>query len=210
LANLRTDKPVVPLKIIQRELRISLSREISKGELNLLDMEEEALTKHVNDLIEQLEEYICTKNRIDLYNKEGLGLALALNQNELDDEKHSSLYEDSFKADSISRSSKTKSAEQYLKRPSKNTINRQPLYAKLYKSYNDAILSQRRREDAKQPDQLSETSSKPTSKPESKSLAPIEERKSSQGEILALAGHNNPEHRSSSSQSVHSKKDEAG
>ena len=173
-------------------------------------MEEEALTKHVNDLIEQLEEYICTKNRIDLYNKEGLGLALALNQTELDDEKHSSIYEHSFKVDSISRSSKTKSAEQYLKGLSKNTINRQPLYAKLYKSYNDAILSQRRREDAQQPDQLSETSSKPTSRPESKSLTPIEERKSDQGEIKALAGHDNPDHRSSLSHSVHSKKDEAG
>ena len=60
------------------------------------DIDEEKLKKVVYDLINYLEGYVYTKNRIDLYKKEGLGLMIALEENDQDDmndvEKHSDLY----------------------------------------------------------------------------------------------------------------------
>ena len=66
---------------------------------------------------------------------------LALDDHELeaieDDEKRSELYEKEYRTqDGCSKTSKTKSAEQYLKEQSARTLNRQNLYQKLYKSYN--------------------------------------------------------------------------
>ena len=83
------------------------------------DLDEEKLSDIIYKLIDYLEGYVYTKNRIDLYKKEGLGLMIALEENDLDDmddvEKHSDLYVQEFRSeDGISKTSKTKSAEQYL------------------------------------------------------------------------------------------------
>lgn len=71
---------------------------------------------------------------------------LALNDHDLeaseDNEWRSGLYEKEYRTeDGCSKTSKTKSAEQYLKEQSVRTLNRQNLYQKLYKSYNDALMS---------------------------------------------------------------------
>ena len=52
---------------------------------------------------------------MDLYNKEGIGLAIALDHNEIDSESHSSLYHKELGSDGVSKTSKTQSAEEYLK-----------------------------------------------------------------------------------------------
>jgi len=120
LENLQEDKPIIPLKIIQSELKLGLKKEIERGTLSIQDIDEDKLKRYVFDLIDRLEGYVYTKNRIDLYHQEGLGLMLALDDHELeaieDDEKRSELYERDRRApDGCSRTSKTKSAEQYLK-----------------------------------------------------------------------------------------------
>lgn len=69
----------------------------------------------MNKLIKSLESYVYTKNRMDLYNKEGIGLAIALDHNEIDSESHSSLYHKELGSDGVSKTSKTQSAEEYLK-----------------------------------------------------------------------------------------------
>ena len=43
-----------------------------------------ALQRYLFKLINTLEKYIYTKNRIDLYNKEAVGLNVALNQRDLE------------------------------------------------------------------------------------------------------------------------------
>jgi hypothetical protein len=81
----------------------------------LSDLDEEALSKYVTRLIESLESYVFTKNRMDLYHKEGIGLAIALDENELDDEKFVSLYYKESNSEGLSKSSKTQSAEEYIR-----------------------------------------------------------------------------------------------
>ena len=116
LANLRADKPVIPLKIIIIELKTRLQRDLATQEIeSLREFDEEALTKYVNELIASLSSYIYTKNRIDLYHKEGVGLSIALDENELDCEHFTSLYYQDYRSDGCSKTSKTKSAEEYLK-----------------------------------------------------------------------------------------------
>ena len=68
-------------------------------------------------MTKSIESYVFTKNRIDLYYKDGIGLGIALDEKEkIDDyEKHSVLYEEAFDQDGLSKTSKTKSREQYLK-----------------------------------------------------------------------------------------------
>ena len=80
------------------------------------DINEEKLEKLIYELITYLEGYIYTKNRIDLYKKEGLGLMIALDENDHEDmddvEKHSDLYEQDYRSiDGISKTSRTKTAE---------------------------------------------------------------------------------------------------
>jgi hypothetical protein len=130
---LQEDKPIIPLKIIQNELKLGLQKEIESGNLSIQDIDEEKLKRYVFDLIEHLEGYVYTKNRIDLYHQEGLGLMLALDDHDLeaieDDERRSGLYEKEYRTeDGCSKTSKTKSAEQYLKEQSARTLNRQNLY----------------------------------------------------------------------------------
>ena len=64
-------------------------------------------------MISSLESYVYTKNRIDLYHKEGIGLGLALDEKERDDENFSSLHVDRPVSSEVcvSRTSKTISAE---------------------------------------------------------------------------------------------------
>ena len=52
------------------------------------------MTNYVNDMTKSIESYVFTKNRIDLYYKDGIGLGIALDDKEkIDDfEKHSVLY----------------------------------------------------------------------------------------------------------------------
>lgn len=112
LANLRPDKPVIPLKIIVQELKLLLEKEIQSGKLERIEkLDEQLLTKYVNQLTKSLESYVYTKNRIDLYHKEGIGLAIALDEREQDPEQQSNLYVDQYKDDGLSKTSKTKSAE---------------------------------------------------------------------------------------------------
>jgi len=80
------------------------------------DINEEKLEKMIYELINYLEGYIYTKNRIDLYKKEGLGLMIALDENDHEDmddvEKHSNLYVQDYRSiDGISKTSRTKTAE---------------------------------------------------------------------------------------------------
>ena len=95
LANLRPDKPVIPLKIIVQELKYLLEREIESGRLERIEkLDEQLLTKYVNQLTKSLESYVYTKNRIELYHKEGVGLAIALDERDQDPEEQSHLYEE--------------------------------------------------------------------------------------------------------------------
>ena len=90
---MRPDRPVIPLKILLTEIRLSLRKDMESQEIeSLSDLDEEALGKYVARLLESLESYVFTRNRMDLYHKEGIGLAIALDEDELDDEKFASLY----------------------------------------------------------------------------------------------------------------------
>ena len=67
------------------EVRLNLIRDLESQEIESLnDLNEESLTEYINKLIVSLESYVYTKNRLDLYNKEGVGLSIALDENELD------------------------------------------------------------------------------------------------------------------------------
>ena len=114
MANLRPDKPVIPLKIILIELKLQLERDILADKIEGLDkLDEETLTKYVNHMTKSIESYVYTKNRIDLYYKDGIGLGIALDEKEkIDDfEYQSILYEEAYGDDGLSKTSKTKSRE---------------------------------------------------------------------------------------------------
>lgn len=111
-----------------------------------------------------MESYVYTKNRIDLYHKEGIGLAIALDERDQDPEEQSHLYEEQYKDDGLSKTSKTKSAEQYLKSVSQQTINRQSLFKRLYKSYTDSVNHEFHRKEDKRQQSETETKSITTDK----------------------------------------------
>lgn len=78
---------------------MQLERDILAEKIEGLDkLDEETLTNYVNDMTKSIESYVFTKNRIDLYYKDGIGLGIALDEKEkIDDfEKHSVLYEKAF------------------------------------------------------------------------------------------------------------------
>jgi len=149
LFNLNKERPIVPLKILITELEISLARDLESGELeDLNDLEPSlnpgALQKYLFKLLNHLETYIYTKNRIDLYNKEAIGLNIALSEHDIetgerpDEESDYKIKE--YRGDGYSLTSKTKSSEAYLKNQDQRTINRQNLYRRLFKSYSDAVF----------------------------------------------------------------------
>jgi len=86
LSNLSSDKPVIPLKILMQELKLSLKRDIESEEIVLEEMDEDSLIQYLSELQTPLGRYVYTKNRMDLYNKEGIGLAIALDRDEIDSE----------------------------------------------------------------------------------------------------------------------------
>ena len=65
-------------------------------------------------------------------------MAIALDENELDDEKFTSLYYKEGTSEGLSKSSKTQSAEEYIRLQNEKTINRQNLYKKLFKTFEQA------------------------------------------------------------------------
>lgn len=72
-----------------------MERDILADKIEGLDkLDEDTLTNYVNDMTKSIESYVFTKNRIDLYYKDGIGLGIALDDKEkIDDfEKHSVLY----------------------------------------------------------------------------------------------------------------------
>ncbi len=78
---------------------MQLERDILAEKIEGLDkLDEETLTNYVNDMTKSIESYVFTKNRIDLYYKDGIGLGIALDEKEkIDDfEKYSVLYEKTF------------------------------------------------------------------------------------------------------------------
>jgi hypothetical protein len=78
---------------------LQLERDILAEKIEGLDkLDEETLTNYVNDMTKSIESYVFTKNRIDLYYKDGIGLGIALDEKEkIDDfEKYSVLYEKTF------------------------------------------------------------------------------------------------------------------
>lgn len=87
LSNLRPNKPVIPLKVIEVELKLSMERDIQGGRLvSVEELDETTFSDYVNELIVSLEGYVYTKNRFDLYHKEGVGLQIALDEGEMDEE----------------------------------------------------------------------------------------------------------------------------
>ena len=64
LANLRPDKPVIPLSLLTYELKLSLERDVKAGTINLDKITEEALMTYVEKMIDHLEKVVLIKNRI--------------------------------------------------------------------------------------------------------------------------------------------------
>jgi hypothetical protein len=121
------------------EIQLNLRKDLeSQGIESLSDLDEQSLTKYVTRLIDSLESYVYTKNRVDLYHKEGIGLAIALDGNELDVEQYTSLYYKEMNSEGASKSSRTQSAEEYLRLQNEKTISRQNLYKKLFKTFDEA------------------------------------------------------------------------
>jgi len=60
---------------------------------------------------------VITKNRVGLYHKEGLGLSLALDAKNLDEENFQSMYDHDMGADGCSKTSNTRSAPDCPKVP---------------------------------------------------------------------------------------------
>jgi hypothetical protein len=95
---------------------------MASGELESLDdlepsIEPGALQKYIGKLLDSLEGYIYTKNRIDLYNKEGIGLNIAIDEKDLEKYEDASDYlSKEFRNDGYSMTSKTRSADEYLKK----------------------------------------------------------------------------------------------
>jgi hypothetical protein len=72
--------------------------------------------KYLYTLIRRLEAFVYTKNRIDLYFKEGIGLNIAIDVEDTAKFEDFSDYAKPLKRhDGYSHTSATKSAEQYLK-----------------------------------------------------------------------------------------------
>jgi len=119
--NLDKDRPVVPLKILFTELKIQLRKDLDSGELeDLAHLDPEgnpgAMHKYLYALIHRLEAFVYTKNRIDLYFKEGIGLNIAIDiEDTAKFEDFSDYAKPNKRHDGYSHTSATKSAEQYLK-----------------------------------------------------------------------------------------------
>lgn len=89
-------------------------------------------------LLNNLESFIYTKNRIDLYNKESIGLNIALKNEDIEDDRtrddktknKESIDGDNdylvknYRGDGYSLTSKTRTADDYLKNQDRLTINR--------------------------------------------------------------------------------------
>jgi hypothetical protein len=61
LANLRPNKPVIPLKIILIELKLQLERDIPADKIEGLDkIDKEKLTKYINNMTKFIESYVYT------------------------------------------------------------------------------------------------------------------------------------------------------
>ena len=61
MANLRPDKPVIPLKIILIELKLQLERDIPADKIGSLDkIDKETLTKYINNMTKFIESYVYT------------------------------------------------------------------------------------------------------------------------------------------------------
>ena len=88
LQNLRPDKVVIPLKRIVQELKISLLADVKEGKVKLEDFDQDSVTDYVNNFVSSLDQFVITKNRIGLYHKEGLGLSIALDAENLDEENY--------------------------------------------------------------------------------------------------------------------------
>jgi hypothetical protein len=105
-----------------------LERDAKAGTINLDKITEDSLKTYVKKMIEHLEKVVLIKNRIDLYHKEGVGLTIALNENHFDEQHNiddenpkalmsfpdrdcEGLYDDAYRLDGASKTSKTKSLE---------------------------------------------------------------------------------------------------
>lgn len=91
LFNLNKERPIVPLKILIVELEIQLAKDLESGELETLNdlepsLQPGALQKYLFKLLNHLETYIYTKNRIDLYNKRSIGLNVALGSEDIEND----------------------------------------------------------------------------------------------------------------------------
>ena len=97
------------------ELKFSLKKDLQSGEIDLKEMDEDSLAEYIKTLCVNLEKYVYTKNRIDLYNKEGIGLAIAIDQRDLEQEEYTSIYYPVHNSEGVSKSSRTQSAEEYMR-----------------------------------------------------------------------------------------------
>jgi hypothetical protein len=83
LESLKDDKPIIPLNIIEGELKRSLAEEFGDDDKALKEVTIEQLRERVLSVVKgKLEEKIYAKNRVDLYHREGLGLGVALNDDQ--------------------------------------------------------------------------------------------------------------------------------
>lgn len=101
---------MIPLKILLTEVKLNLKKDIQNGDITLRELNEESLTAYLNGMCKNLEKYVYTKNRIDLYNKEGIGLAIALDKKDIEQqEEYQSLYYPVHNSEGASKTSKTQS-----------------------------------------------------------------------------------------------------
>lgn len=129
LRNLDPKKVVIPLKRITESLEMQLENDVRGGK-RLEDFDEESLTEYVKQFLKKIEDWVVTKNRVGLYNKEGLGLMLALEASNLDEEMQESLYLHPKRSDGDSKTSQTK--PQQILPLGETKINRQALYRRFY------------------------------------------------------------------------------
>ena len=95
--HLHADRPVIPLKILYIEMKIALKRDLESREVESLDELDPqrnpgALENYVEGVIRSLEWYLYTKNRIGLYNKVGIGLNIALEDKDAENDGAESEY----------------------------------------------------------------------------------------------------------------------
>ena len=69
---------IIPLKRIIQELQLQLERDIKVNDLDLSLFSETELIAYIEEFLKKLVNFIVTKNRVGLYNKEGVGLGIAL------------------------------------------------------------------------------------------------------------------------------------